>query len=104
MNCVDIDVIAMFEMLPTSVSGWKTPVMNKLRPNHNFNGPENTLMCFGEVVMVDEENISPGESKEVMIQFISLLPEFASKIKVGFKWRIQAGSQHFANGEIIDIV
>ena len=103
MDWDTVEVKALFTMLPKEESKQENPVTSKLRPNHNFYGRENINMCFGEVTVTGDEWIYPGESKVVFIKF-GLLPEYKKKIKIGFKWRIQAASQHFANGEILEIL
>tara|TARA_B100000745_G_C20038730_1_gene353893 strand:- start:211 stop:546 length:336 start_codon:yes stop_codon:yes gene_type:complete len=96
-------VRAWFEMLEANASGWSTPVKSGLRPNHNFWGPDNRDMCMGQIELIDDGQILPGEKKQVIINFLGL-SEFISKLEVGFRWRIQAGSQYFANGEVIEII
>lgn len=98
-----VEVKAMFTLLTKNESKQHNPVTSKLRPNHNFYGPENRYMCFGEVTVPGDERIYPGESKVVFIKFC-LSAEHKKQIKVGFKWRIQAASKHFANGEILEII
>lgn len=100
---VGVVVRAIFTMLPEKESGINTPVTSDLRPNHNFLGEGNPNMCIGRVDVDNDEWIYPGESKNVTIHF-ALLPEYAKLVKKGFKWRIQGGSHHFANGEIIDVL
>lgn len=96
-----IEVISKFTMLPSGISGWTTPISSGLRPNHNFLGSSD--MFFGEITTFEDEAIYPGEEKIVRISFI-LTPELKEIILVGFKWKIQAGSQHFANGEILELI
>lgn len=103
MDWERVKVKAFLTMLPESESGWKTPITSIFRPNHNFSSPENINMCFGEITMPKNQSIYPGERKEVHITFM-LLAEYKKKIKPGFKWRIQAASQYFATGEIIEVI
>ena len=98
-----VEVSAIFTLLRPEESGWSTPVGSGLRPNHNFIGPGNRDMCMGQITVPGDEKIFPGESKAVMIQFV-LLPAYAALLRPGFMWRIQAGGQHFANGEVIEVL
>ena len=102
-NFSTVRVSALFTMLPADESPGTRSVTSGLRPNHNFFGPENRDMCMGQVEVVDDEWIQPGETREVVITFL-LLPKWQKAVKPGFKWCIQAGGQHFANGEIIEIL
>lgn len=103
MNWHTVEVKAKFAMLSTAESGWTSPITSGLRPNHNFYGPENRNLCFGQVTVPNDDWIYPGEEKEVYIKF-GLLSQYKNDVVVGFRWRIQAGVHHFADGEVIELI
>ncbi|SDU14006.1 hypothetical protein [Halopseudomonas salegens] len=102
MHWVTVDVEALLTMLPGEESGWTNPVTSGLRPNHNFLGPGNSEMCMGQIMVAQGAGIAPGEQGIVRIRFV-VLPEYAAMLKPGFRWRLQAASQHFANAEVLAI-
>ena len=99
----DILVEAIIFMLPTEESGRKTGITSGYRPNHNFFGPENTEMRFGEVTFEENAWIQPGETKRAIVHFI--IPDgYQIDFQPGLTWLIQEGSHHVGNGTVLFVM
>ncbi len=102
MSWREVRVKASIILLPTERGGRSSPLISGYRPNHNFLGPDKDKMCMGQVTVDNDESIQPGQEKSVEILFV-LLDEYVELLEPGFKWRIQEGSRHVGDGEIIEV-
>jgi len=66
------------------------PIQKGYRPNHNFGGPNDVLMYMGSLEFIESPSISPGESTDVLVHFITA-PGLQELVQVGREWRIQEG-------------
>jgi hypothetical protein len=64
-----IDVRGMVSFLTLNEGGRATDVRLTYRPIHNFGEPDNRENWFGQICLASTEKISPGETREVVIQF-----------------------------------
>lgn len=98
-----IKVEAVVTMLPSHESGREKGVTSGYRPNHNFGSPEDVEMRMGQMKVINDEWIEPGESKPVEIHF--LMPEdYVIDLFPGLKWRIQEGIRLVGCGQIKKVI
>jgi len=98
-----INVRALITFLPSCEGGRTSDVRATYRPLHNFGAPDNREMWFGQMLLGTDDKISPGESREVLVQFNSE-PALLAELKPGRVWRIQEGPQLVATAKVIEIV
>jgi hypothetical protein len=98
-----INVRAVITFLPSNEGGRTSDVRATYRPLHNFGAPDNREMWFGQILLGTDDKISPGESREVLVQFNSE-SQLLAKLKPGRMWRIQEGPQLVATAKVIEIV
>ena len=98
-----IKVEAIISLLPTDKAGRKTGITSGYRPNHNFFSAENVEMRMGQITVLNDEWIEPGESKSVIIDFI--MPEgYVIDLVPEQTWRIQENNRLVGNGKIEKVV
>jgi hypothetical protein len=98
-----INVRTLMTFLPSHEGGRTTAVRATYRALHNFGPPENREMWFGQIHLDADDKISPGESREVLVQFNSE-PALLAELKPGRTWRVQEGPQLVATATAIEIV
>ena len=98
-----ITVEADVTLLPTSESGREGGITSGYRPNHNFGSEKNAEMRMGQIEVVNDEWIEPGESKSVTIKF--LMPEaYVIDLVPGKTWRIQEGGRLVGSGKVKKLI
>jgi len=60
-------------------------------------------LWFGQINLDPDDKISPGESREVLIQF-NADPDLVAEMIPGRTWRIQEGSKLVAMAKAIEIM
>lgn len=98
-----IEVEAEVSLLPSSEPGRKRGVTSGYRPNHNFGSEKNTEMRMGQITVVNDEWIEPGQTKAVTIHFA--MPEgYVVDLVPGLMWRIQEGGRLVGNGKVTKLL
>jgi hypothetical protein len=64
-----INVRALITFLASDEDGRTSDIRSTYRPLHNFAGPDNQELWFGHIRLDANDKISPGESREFLIQF-----------------------------------
>jgi len=98
-----INVRALITFLASHEGGRTSDVRSTYRPLHNFGEPDNREMWFGQIRLDENDKISPGESREVLVQF-NAEPALLAELKPGRTWRIQEGPQLVATAKVIEIL
>jgi hypothetical protein len=98
-----INVRALITFLASHEGGRTSDVRSTYRPLHNFGEPDNREMWFGQIRLDENDKISPGESREVLVQF-NAEPALVAELKPGRTWRIQEGPQLVATAKVIEIL
>jgi translation elongation factor EF-Tu-like GTPase len=98
-----INVRALVTFLPTREGGRASDVRGVYRPVHNFGARDNRELWFGQLMLTNDDKISPGEAREVLVQFNSE-PALLTELKPGRVWRIQEGAQLVATAKVIEII
>jgi translation elongation factor EF-Tu-like GTPase len=98
-----LNVRALISFLVSHEGGRKTDVRLTYRPLHNFGDPDNREMWFGQICLDAMDKISPGESREVVVQF-DPDPALVAQLKPGRTWRIQEGAQLVATAKVIEVL
>lgn len=98
-----INVRALISFLASQDGGRTTNVRLTYRPLHNFGIPDNRELWFGQIHLDANDEISPGESREVTIQF-NAEPALLRELQPGRTWRIQEGSRLVATARVIEIL
>ena len=97
-----IVVRALLTLLSTKDGGRKTPIIGKLRPNHNFSDENNRLMYIGQIEIGEGESLAPGETKQVTVVFLNVRG-ISEHLKVGRVWRVQEGLKLIGTAKVISI-
>jgi hypothetical protein len=98
-----VNVRALISFLASHEGGRTADVCLTYRPLHNFGGPENQEMWFGQIRLDATDKIRPGESREVVVQF-NADPILVAELKPGRIWRIQEGPQLVATAKVIEVL
>lgn len=98
-----IRVVAAVTLIATDVGGRTGPVWGSYRPNHNFFGPDNHDMAIGFIELPDGVELSPGQSIDVPISFVSW-PRLAAEIRAGREWSIQEGARVVGFGKVLEVL
>jgi translation elongation factor EF-Tu-like GTPase len=85
-------VEATVSLLPTNDGGRNSPIVGKLRPNHNFGDTDNRNMFIGQIELTEGERLYPGEEKNVVIKFLDA-GDLRERLSVGTRWRLQEGNR-----------
>lgn len=99
-----VDVIAQVELIPTDEGGREQPLLgvHPYRPNHNFFGPENIVMCMGQLDIPAGDPKYPGDIFACDMRLI-LHPDIADTMQPGRRWRIQEGRKLVAYAEVKEV-
>ncbi|WP_440066538.1 hypothetical protein [Tenacibaculum discolor] len=100
-----IHVKAKLKLISKEEGGRKTGVKSGYRPNHIFEYQSNGQFKYsyvGDIQFDENELILPGETKEVLIRFLSrqLIDEY---MNIGRKWWIHEGTKKIGEAEVIEI-
>jgi translation elongation factor EF-Tu-like GTPase len=98
-----VKVRALISMLATDQGGRRTGITSGYRPNHNFGAADGRAFYMGQVEFGSSESLSPGESREALIEFIRG-PGLMEALLPGVTWRIQEGPKLVAIGSVIEIL
>jgi len=98
-----LNVRALISFLASHEGGRTTDVRLTYRPLHNFGDPDNRELWFGQIRLEATDKISPGESREVVVQF-NADAALVAELKPGRIWRIQEGPQLVAMGKVIEVL
>jgi hypothetical protein len=98
-----INVRALITSLASHEGGRTSDIRSTYRPLHNFGGPDNRELWFGQISLDANDKISPGESREVLVQF-NADPALVAELIPGRIWRIQEGPQLVAMAKVIEIL
>lgn len=98
-----ISVRAVISFLTSHDGGRTADVRLTYRPLHNFGAPDNRELWFGQIRLEANDKISPGESREVVVQF-NAAPALLAELKPGRIWRIQEGPQLVATAKVIEVL
>ena len=85
-------VEATVSLLATENGGRASPIIGKLRPNHNFGDADNRTMFIGQIELTEGERLRPGEEGEVVIRFLDS-GDLRQRLCVGTRWRLQEGNK-----------
>jgi len=96
-------ILARIRMLSSQEGGKQSSIRAKYRPNHNFEGPENRHFFIGQVEIPDAEELHPGETRDLIVQFLPVVG-LAQKLVVGTNWRIQEGGKLVALAEVLAVL
>ncbi|WP_299678718.1 hypothetical protein [uncultured Dokdonia sp.] len=97
-----IHVKANLRLLTTEQGGRKTGFKSGLRPNHVFEYETNEQFKYtyiGDIQFEEGELILPGETKEVLVRFLSKQP-IDEYMNIGRKWWIHEGARKIGEAEI----
>lgn len=98
-----VNVRALVSFLASHEGGRTADVRLTYRPINNFGGPDNRESWFGQICLAPTDKISPGESREVVVQFIAA-PALLAELTAGRMWRIQEGAQLVATATVLEIL
>ena len=98
-----VNVRARVSFLPPHEGGRTTDIRQTYRPINNFGGPDNRESWFGQICLAPTDKISPGESREVVVQF-NAAPALLAELTPGRTWRIQEGAQLVATATVLEIL
>ncbi|WP_439815946.1 hypothetical protein [Zavarzinia sp. CC-PAN008] len=96
-----VRVLAAVRLLSTAEGGKARFVRGSYRPNHNFFGPDNSMMTIGVMDIATEWY--PGECREVVVTFLNW-PGLAGQIVAGREWRIQEGPKLVGIGTVLRVL
>lgn len=91
-----IRIRARIELISTEAGGKTKSIGQRYRPNHIFGTEENRSFYIGQIDLLGETQLHPGESKDANVTFLSG-PGLREKITVGTLWRIQEGAMACGN-------
>ncbi len=100
-----IHVIAKLALFPTKQGGRKNGIASGYRPDHVFEYQSNGQFKYaymGDIQFDQTEMIKPGETKEVLVRFLSRQP-IDEYMDIGRKWWIHEGPNKIGEAEIIEI-
>lgn len=97
-----IVVRASLRLLRTEDGGRRSGVRSGYRPNHNFAGPDDREFYIGQIEFDSDETIELGESREVLVRFISG-PGLQERLQVGRNWRIQEGGRLVGEATVLEV-
>ena len=100
-----IHVKARLTLVPTEQGGRKNGIVSGYRPNHVFEYQSNGQFKYaymGDIQFDQTEWIKPGETKEVLVRFLSRQP-IDEYMDIGRKWWIHEGPNKIGEAEIIGI-
>ena len=101
-----ISVKAQINMMSTEEGGRSTAFRSGYRPNHVFKQEDNGKWIqsyMGYICFDDSEFIYPGETREVVVKFLSCLP-IENYLNVGRSWYIYEGANLVGKGEILEFI
>jgi translation elongation factor EF-Tu-like GTPase len=98
-----VNVRALVSFLASHEGGRTTDICLTYRPINNFGGPDDRESWFGQICPAPTDKISPGESREVVIQF-NAAPALLAELTPGRTWRIQEGAQLVATATVLEIL
>ena len=100
-----IHVKANLTLTPTEQGGRKTGIKTGYRPNHVFEYLTNRQFKYaymGDIQFEHADWIMPGETKEVLVRFLSRQP-IDEYLNIGRKWWIHEGPNALGEAEILKI-
>jgi len=100
-----IHVKANLTMISTDNGGRQTGIKSGYRPNHVFEYQTNGQFKYaymGDIQFNPNELIMPGETKEVLVRFLSRQP-IDEYLNISRKWWIHEGPNRIGEAEIIGI-
>lgn len=100
-----IHVKTNFKLLTTEEGGRETGFKSGYRPNHVFEYETNNQLKYtyvGDIQLGKEDIMLPGETKEVIVRFLSIQP-IDEYLDIGRKWWIHEGPRLIGEAEIIDV-
>ncbi|WP_299229737.1 hypothetical protein [uncultured Psychroserpens sp.] len=100
-----IHVKANLTLIPTENGGRKNGIGSGYRPNHIFEYQTNGQFKYayiGDIQLDSNESIIPGETKEVLVRFLSKQP-IDKYLNIGRKWWIHEGAIKIGEAEILEI-
>jgi hypothetical protein len=97
-----VNVRALVSFLASHEGGRTTDIRLTYRPINNFGGPDNRESWFGQISLAPTDKISPGETREVVIQF-NAVPALLAELTPGRTWRMQEGAQLVATATVLEI-
>lgn len=97
-----IIVSARLALVPTNEGGRKSPILDKLRPNHNFGDADNRSMYIGQIELGEGQSLAPGESRQVIVRFLNVRG-LREQLTVGRVWRIQEGMKLIGTAEVLSV-
>jgi len=98
-----VKVRAVLSLRTEDNGGRRTGIRSGYRPNHNFGDSDNRRFYVGQVNFGNTELINPGESREVLIEFLRG-PGLTEVLKVGVTWRIQEGPKFVATARVLEVL
>lgn len=97
-----ITVIAEVRLLSTSEGGKTVPICGSYRPNHNFFGPDDSVLAAGFINLPDGIVVQPGQTITVPIA-LWWWPDLDDQVYVGREWRIQEGPHLVGFGKVVEV-
>ena len=100
-----IHIKANLKLIPTEEGGRQSGIKSGYRPNHVFEYQKNGQFKYaymGDIQLGQNELIMPGETKEVLVRFLSRQP-IDEYINIGRKWWIHEGPNLIGEAEVIGI-
>ncbi|MCR1026082.1 hypothetical protein NQT66_14765 [Cellulophaga baltica] len=100
-----IHVKAKLILIPTEDGGRKTGITSGYRPNHVFEYQTNGQFKYaymGDIQTDKDDWIMPGETKEVIVRFLSRQP-IDEYMDIGRKWWIHEGHRVIGDAKILKI-
>jgi translation elongation factor EF-Tu-like GTPase len=96
-------VLARVSVIKTEDGGRKGPFMSGYRPNHNFGDAENRSFYVGQITVIGNDWVYPGETRDIWVEFL-YGRNLENYLVVGKEWRIQEGGKLVAMGQIIEVI
>jgi len=90
-------------LLRSDEGGRTGGIRSGYRPNHNFGEADDQVFYIGQIEFEGRETIEPGESREVLVTFISG-PGLELALQPGRRWRIQEGPRLVATAVLLEVL
>ena len=100
-----IHIKAKLSLIPFEKGGRKTGIKSGYRPNHIFEYQSNGHFKYayiGDIQFDINDLLMPGETKEVLVRFLSRQP-LDEYLNIGRKWWIHEGLNKIGEAEILAI-
>jgi translation elongation factor EF-Tu-like GTPase len=98
-----IKIKANLTLYPTNKGGRTTGIRTGYRPNHVFEYENFKQTYIGMISFDEKEWILPGETANVLVEFIDML-DVRKFINIGRKWWIHEALRKLGEVEIIEIM